>query len=62
MSHANEKGWYGDLFNMCLVRNGIANLLSVPQLERDGFVLTYDTRTTWHIHCPDGKVVALDFD
>ena len=35
VSHANEKGWYGDLFNMWLVRNGIADLLSVPQLERD---------------------------
>ena len=46
MSHANEKGWHGELFNMWLVNNGIANLLSVPQLERDGFVLTYDTCTT----------------
>ena len=44
------------------MHNGIAKLLSVLKLERDGFVLTYDTRTTWHIHCPDGKVVALDFD
>ena len=60
MSHANEKGWYGNLFKMLLVRNGIANLLSVPQLERDGFFLTYDTRTTCHIHCPDGKFIALD--
>ena len=34
VSHANNKGWYGDLFNMWLVRNGIANLLSVHQLER----------------------------
>ena len=60
VSHANEKGWYGVLFNMWIVRNGIANLLSVPQLEHEGFVLTYDTRTTWHIHCPDGKAIALD--
>ena len=60
VSHANEKGWYGDLFNMCLVRNGIANLRSVTKVERDGFVLTYDTLTTWNIHCPDGKVFALD--
>ena len=45
---------------MWLVRNGIADLLSVPQLERDGFFLTYDTRTTWYIHFPDGKVIALD--
>ena len=22
--------------------------------------MTYDTRTTWQIHCTDGKVIALD--
>ena len=60
VSHSKKKGWYGDLFNMWLVRNGIADLFSVTQLECDGFVLTYDTRTTWNIHCPDGKVIALD--
>ena len=30
VSHANEKGWYGDLLNLCLVQNGIANLLYIP--------------------------------
>ena len=50
VSHANEKGWYGDLLNTWLVCNGISNLLYVPQLERDGFVLAYNTRTTSHIH------------
>ena len=42
------------------MHNGIAKLLSVLKLERDGFVLTYDTRTTWHIHFPDEKFIALD--
>ena len=32
VSHANEKVWCGDLFNMWLVCNCIADLLSVPQL------------------------------
>ena len=53
-SRADEKGWYADLFHMWLMRNGIANLLSLPQLERDGFRVTYDTLKEWVIICPDG--------
>jgi len=61
-SFADEKGRYLDLFELWLVRHGIANLLSIPRLEKDGFRITYDTRTTWEIHCPDGKVIALKRD
>ncbi len=32
---ATKKGWYHNLFDLWLVRNGIANLLSLPQLEAD---------------------------
>ena len=54
-THSNEKGWFKDLFHMWLVRNGIANLLSLPRLEGDGFRITYDMCTHWEIHCPDGN-------
>ncbi len=40
---ATEKGWYRDLFNLWLVCNGIANLLSLTQLEADGFTISYHT-------------------
>ena len=36
-SFSDEKGVYLDLFKMWLVKNGIANLLSLPRLERDVF-------------------------
>ena len=42
---SNEKGMLLDMFCMWLVRNGIANLLSIPCLERDGYQVTYDTNT-----------------
>ena len=32
-----KKGMYLHLFDMCLVQNGIDNLLLVPRLEREGF-------------------------
>ena len=47
---------------MWLVHNGIANLLYVPKLERDGFLLIYGTHTTWYIHCPGRKFIAIDRD
>ena len=39
---------------MWLVCQGIANLLLLPQLERDGFRVSYDTTSDWVITCPDG--------
>jgi hypothetical protein len=34
---------FADLFDLWLVRNGITNLLSLPQLEADGFTVSYHT-------------------
>ena len=51
---SDEKGWCKGRFHMWLVRQGIANLLSLPQLEADGFRATYDTDTGWKLYCPDG--------
>ena len=33
-TRSREKGWLASLFHMWLVRNGIANVLSVEQLEK----------------------------
>ena len=66
-TYAHEKGWIvdhkgEDLFWMWLVRNGIGNLLSLPWLKKNGFIVTYDSRTCWKIHCPDGTVLTLKED
>ena len=43
---SNEKGWFGR-FKMWINKQGIANLLSLPQLEDDGFRIVYDTLKEW---------------
>ena len=59
---SNKKGVYIHLFDIWPVRNGIAKLLLVPQIEKEGFCLTYDTTTIWTIQCPYGSVLNLKRD
>ena len=59
---SNEKGVLLDMFSMWLVRNGIANLLSVPCLEREGCQITYDTKTAWIVSCPNGLKLKFKKD
>jgi hypothetical protein len=54
-----KKGLYFELFNLWLVRNGIANLLSLPQLEADGFTVSYHTSGNWIITTPRGKDITF---
>ncbi len=56
---ATKKGWYCDLFELWLVRNGIANLLFLPQLEADGFTVSYHTRGNWIVTTPHGKEITF---
>ena len=46
VSTSNEKGFYG-LWNFWLNEQGIANLLSIPQLEKDGKTIDYNTKRGW---------------
>ena len=43
------------------MRNGIANIISVPQLESDWFEVEYVKRK-WSIVCPNGTVLSLTRD
>ena len=56
---ATKKGWYVALFNHWLVRNSITNLLSLPQLEADGFRLSYHTGEKWIVMIPQGKEIIF---
>ncbi len=56
---ATKNGWYHDLFDLWLVCNGIANLLSLPQLEADGFTVSYHTSGNWNITTPQGKEITF---
>lgn len=52
--------WRGIKFwvNEC----GIANLLSLPQLEKDGYQLEYDMRSGWRVHTPTGNTIHFKMD
>jgi hypothetical protein len=56
---ATKKGWYRDLFDLWLVRNGIANLLSLPQLEADGFTVSYHTGGNCIVTTPHGDEITF---
>lgn len=62
ISTADEKGWMMGMFHMWLVRNGIANILSIPQLERDGCILEYKTGGDWSLTTPQGISLVFKRD
>jgi hypothetical protein len=56
---ATKKGWYLDLFHLWLVRNGLANLLSLPQLEDNGFYVEYHKGRKWVVTTPQGNEIVF---
>ena len=56
-----EQGYYG-VFKMWLNCNGIANLLSIPQLEQDGYTIDYNTNRNWVVTTPQGKEIVFKRD
>ena len=59
---SREKGWLASIFHMWLVRNGIVNVLSVGQLEKDGFKISYETGGDWVVRTPNGKSLKFKRD
>ena len=51
---SKEKGTYGPR-NFWLNEKGIANLLLIPQLEKDGYSVDYNTKRDWVVTTPSGK-------
>ena len=58
---SNTKGLVG-VFEMWLNRGGIANLLSIPQLEEDGFKVRYNTDGGWIVTSPSGEDIVFKRD
>ena len=54
----------GDLgvFKMWINKGGIANLLSIPKLEKDGFCVTSDTHGEWIVYSPGGEKIVFKRD
>ena len=61
VSTSNKKGYYG-LWNFWLNDQGITNLLSIPQLEKDGYLIDYNTKRDWAVTTPEGKTLLFKKD
>ena len=53
-----KQGYYSP-FKMWLNPKGIANLLSIPQLEADGFKVDYATGEEWTVKNPKGECIKF---
>ena len=53
-----KQGYYGP-FKMWLNPKGIANLLSIPQLEADGFKVDYAAGEEWTVKTPKGECIKF---
>ena len=61
VSTSNEKGFYG-LWNFWLNEQGIANLLSIPQLEKYGYTIDYNTKCDWVVTTPEVRFILFKKD
>ena len=58
---STKKGLYGQ-FEMWLNKQGIPNLLSILQLEEDGYVVDYNTNRDWVVTTPQGEKIKFKRD
>ena len=47
-----------NFFDM-LIKKGIANHFSIPQVEDNGYHVACDTLTNWIVHTPQGKHIVF---
>ena len=57
----SKQGDLGSL-KMWINGTGIANIISIPVLEKNGFRVSYDTNAEWVIHSPEGKEIIFKRD
>ena len=61
VSLSKEKGIFG-LWSFWINENGIANLLSIPQLEKDRYTVDYNTKRDWVVPTPACKCLLFKAD
>ena len=49
-----KRGYFGQR-RVWLNESGITNLLTIPQLEKDGYSVSTNTKGQWKVHTPEGK-------
>ena len=60
-AESNKVGWWA-VWQFYLQEQGIANLLSIPQLEDEGCKVRYSTDDEWVVTLPDGKDIVFKRD
>ena len=60
-SKITKGGHFGKL-RVWLNENGIANLISIPMLEANGYVVRTDTEGEWQVLAPEGKIIPFKRD
>ena len=58
----DEKGIILGAIKVWLVRTGIVNLASIPQMERDGWTFAYKTEGLWIGTLPNGVPIVFHRD
>ena len=58
---SKEKGIFGP-WSFWLNENGIVNLLSILQLEKDGYTVDYNSKRDWVVTTPAGKCLLFKPD
>ena len=58
VSTSDEKGFFG-LWDFWINEQVIANLLSIPQLEKYGYGIDYNTKLNWVITTLEGKTLLF---
>ena len=56
-----KRGYFGKM-RVWLNENGIANLISIPKLEADGYTVWTDTKGEWIVSTPQGKIIPFKRD
>ena len=57
----SKQGDLGSL-KMWINGTGIANIISIPVLEKNGFRVSYDTNAEWVVHYPEGQEIIFKRD
>ena len=58
---STREGYYGR-FHVWVNTNGMANLLSIPCLVREGYRVGYETGGTWTVTIPEGTIIPFEKD
>ena len=57
----SKQGMYGR-FTIWLNERGIANLLSIPMLEKAGYIVITHTKKKWKVISPEGEEITFKRD